>query len=632
MSLIKQLWIAIVAVTLLALGGSLVVSTLTARQYLEQQLNIKNSDNATALALSLSSQRDKDPVTIELQLASQFDTGYYRSIRLVNPDGGVIVDFHADPHVEGVPDWFVRLASIAEHPGIAHVQDGWRQFGTLTVESHTGYVYAALWNNTRQLLSWFCITAGLAGILGSFLLGRITAPLRTLVNHAQAIGERRFITTQEPRTAELKVVVRAMNALSERVRQMLADEAQRLENLRRQVQEDAVTGLLERRQFLNAFSARLSGPDTSGQGALLILRVRNLNELNRDLGRIGTDKLLRALAGALGSEGEADQIGGRLNGSDFVLLAPASELAPWAAAVAGRVHAAADSHVNGAILAMPMAAVPYSRGDTVAAILAHLDTALAEAELEGDRALKIEERADAARPARAQEQWREILTKALARNGLRFETFPVRTIAGELIHNEAQVDLGTDDGIIKSGDFLPWAARLGLIGHLNQSVAASALEHIRHSETPVAITISAQALQDGRFVTGLIALLRNAPDLVQRLWMEIPEESAVHDADAFHAFCLTVKPFDCKLGIKHAGPRFSALGDLHDLGLDYLKVDMSLLRDIDDNKGNQAFVRSLVMLAHTLGLIAIAEGIDRPEQQAILADLGFDGLAGPTVT
>ncbi|MDR1064457.1 MAG: EAL domain-containing protein [Azoarcus sp.] len=629
MSLIKQLWIAIVAITLLALGGSLVVSTLTAHQYLEQQLNIKNSDNATALALSLSSQRDKDPVTIELQLASQFDTGYYRSIRLTDPEGEVIVDFHADPRVEGVPDWFVKLASIAEHPGVAHVQDGWRQFGTLTVESHTGYVYAALWNNTRQLLSWFCITAGLAGILGSFLLGRITAPLRTLVSHAQAIGERRFITTQEPRTAELKVVVRAMNALSERVRQMLADEAQRLENLRRQVQEDAVTGLLERRQFLNAFSARQSDPDTSGQGALLILRVRNLNELNRDLGRAGTDKLLRSLAEALGSD--AGQIGGRLNGSDFVLLAPAAELAPWAASVAGRVHAAADNHADGAILAVPMAAVPYSRADTVAAILARLDTALAEAELESDRALKIEERDDAARPAHTQEQWREILTETLAQNGLRLGTCPVRTITGELIHNEAPIDLGTTGGIIKSGDFLPWAARLGLIGQLDQAVAASALERLRNSEAPVAVTISAQALQDGRFVTGLIALLRNAPNLVQRLWMEIPEESAARNPDAFHAFCLTVKPFDCKLGIKHAGPRFSALGDLHDLGLDYLKVDTSLLRDIDDNKGNQTFVRSLVMLAHTLGLIAIAEGIDRPEQQTILADLGFDGLAGSAV-
>lgn len=631
MSLIKQLWIAIAAVTLLALGGSLAVSTLTARQYLEQQLNIKNSDNARALALSLSSQHDKDPVTIELQLSSQFDTGYYRSIRLTDPNDEVIAEFRADPRVDGVPNWFVKLAAIKEQPGVAYVQDGWRQLGTLTLESHTSYVYAALWNNTRQLLSWFFITACLAGVLGNVLLGRITVPLRTLVNHAQAIGERRFITTPEPSTAELKIVVRAMNTLSGRVRQMLADEAQRLENLRRQVQEDAVTGLLERRQFFNAFSARLSNPDTCAQGALLILRVGHMNELNRDLGRADTDKLLRALAEALGSD--ASNLCGRLNGSDFVLLAPAAvELAPWATSVAARIHAIADSHAKSAILALPMAATQYSRADAVAAILARLDTALAEAELKGDRALKIEEDGDGAPPARTQEQWREILTTALAEKGLRLGTCPVHTIGGDMIHFETPVDLVTPGEVIRSGDFLPWAARLGLIGRLDHAVVAAALERIRSSGEQVAVTVSAQALLDGHFVTGLISLLRNAPDLVQRLWMEIPEESAARDPDAFHAFCLTVKPFACKFGIKHAGPRFSALGDLHDLGLDYLKVDTSLLRDIDDNKGNQTFVRSLAMLAHTLGLIVLAEGIERPEQRAILADLGFDGLTGPIVT
>ena len=74
MSLIKQLWIAIALVMTVAFGGSLVVSVLSARHYLEQQLQVKNIDNATALALSLT-QMEKDPVTMELQVAAQFDAG-----------------------------------------------------------------------------------------------------------------------------------------------------------------------------------------------------------------------------------------------------------------------------------------------------------------------------------------------------------------------------------------------------------------------------------------------------------------------------------------------------------------------------------------------------------------------------
>jgi len=646
MSLIKQLWIAIATLTLLAFGGSLVVSTLNARQYLEQQLNIKNSDNATALALAVSfllydnsSERKKAQTDgnvsdvegiINTMLASQFDTGYYRQIRLVAPDDRVIADFHADTPIKHVPAWFVKLASIKERPGVAHVQNGWHQFGTLTLESHTSYVYVALWNNTFQLLWWFLVTAVIAGLFGSVLLGRITAPLRTLVMHAQAIGERRFVTSPEPRTVELRVVVRAMNALSDRVRQMLAEEAQRLENLRRQIHEDPVTGLLERRQFLNAFSSRLTDPKASAQGALLILRIGRLAELNRDLGRAATDKLLNALAQALGSN--SSSIGGRLNGSDLALLAPSDagfEFPSWAASVAGRVHAVADEQANADTFALAIAAVPYSRNDSMTAILARLDTALAQAELESDRGLKIEEHHDDDAPARTQEQWREILTTALTENTFQADFCPVCTVKGSLIHNEEVFDLPADGTVFKTGDFLPWAARLDLIGRMDYGAVQTALERISSRKESVAVTISAQTLQDGRFTTRLIALLRANPELVERLWMEVPEEGAMRNPAAFRTFCLAVKPFASKLGIKHAGPHFSALGDLHDLGLDYLKVDTSLLRDIDQNEGNQSFVRSLVMLAHTLGFIVIAQGIDRPEQRAVLADLGFDGLAGP---
>ncbi|MCL1824658.1 MAG: EAL domain-containing protein [Betaproteobacteria bacterium] len=647
MSLIKQLWIAIAVVTLLALGGSLVVSTLNARQYLEQQLNIKNSDNATVMSLAVSfllynnSDHEKAKTAstdddlkgiVNTMLSSQFDTGYYRQIRLVAPDDAVIADFHFDKPIENVPAWFVKLASIKEHPGVAHVQNGWHQFGMLTVESHTSYVYEALWSNTLKLLWWFLVTAIIAGLLGNILLSRITAPLRTLVKHAQAIGERRFITSPEPRTTELKVVVRAMNALSERVRQMLAEEAQRLENLRRQIHEDAVTGLLERRQFLNAFSSQLAAPEAPAQGALLILRIGKLAELNRDLGRIATDKLLNMLAQALGSEPNSGSIGGRLNGSDLALLAPSAaglEFSSWVTSVAERIYAVADEQANPGMLALSIAAVSYSRNDVVATILSRLDTVLAQAELEGNRGLKIEEHHDDAIPVHTQEQWRTILTTALAKNTFQTSLCPVRSMQGALIHSEEVIDLPADGTLFKVGDFLPWAARFGLVGRMDYAAVLAALSHIDSGRESVAITISAQTLQDGQFVTELITLLRANPNQVEHLWMEVPEEEAIRNPAAFRAFCLAVKPFASKLGIKHAGPHFSALGDLHDLGLDYLKVDTSLLRDIDQNEGNQSFVRGLVMLAHTLGFLVIAEGIDRLEQQSILADLGFDGLAGP---
>lgn len=91
MSLIKQLWLGILAILLLALGGSFVISALSAKTYLETQLHLKNIDNATVLALSMT-QMEKDPVTLELLIAAQFDSGHYQRIALVDPDNNLIIE------------------------------------------------------------------------------------------------------------------------------------------------------------------------------------------------------------------------------------------------------------------------------------------------------------------------------------------------------------------------------------------------------------------------------------------------------------------------------------------------------------------------------------------------------------
>ena len=228
MSLIKQLWIAIALVMTIAFGGSMVVSVLSARHYLEQQLQVKNIDNATALSLSLS-QLPKDPVTVELQVAAQFDAGHYRFIRIVSPTGATLVERKFSGKLEGAPPWFVELIPIRTVPGQALIQDGWNQYGTLTLASHEQYAYKSLWDGTLELLLWFVIGSVAAGAVGSLLIRFITRPLNDVVGQAQAIAERRFLTVKEPRTPELRAVTRAMNAMVERLKTLFAEEAARLE-------------------------------------------------------------------------------------------------------------------------------------------------------------------------------------------------------------------------------------------------------------------------------------------------------------------------------------------------------------------------------------------------------------------
>ena len=161
MSLFKQLWLAIVLLLSLVFGGSFIVSSYSAKAYLEQQLTMKNADNANALALSLT-QQGADEVLLELTLAAQFDTGFYEMIQLADPEGNVSIYRVDDTPVEDAPGWFMALFPIDVEPGIAAVQKGWQQMGVITLRSHSKFAYKELWQSTLKLAVVFFIAMILA--------------------------------------------------------------------------------------------------------------------------------------------------------------------------------------------------------------------------------------------------------------------------------------------------------------------------------------------------------------------------------------------------------------------------------------------------------------------------------------
>ncbi len=293
MSLIKQLWIGIIVMLLLALGGSFAISIMSAKDYLEEQLRVKNMDNATTLALSMS-QLEKDPVTLELLVSAQFDTGHYEVISLIDPEKNILAsrryeELKTDASSVTVPVWFTKLVNFEAAPGIAQVQDGWKQYGTLVVKSHSRYAWQALWKSTSQLLTWFVIAAIISGVIGTIILKFISSPLNTVIKQAEAIGERRFITSDEPKTTEFQRLVRAMNALSQSVKTMLEKETLQLEKLRRESQLDSLTELPNRNHFLNLLESKLNRDDSDSSGVIAIIRFLNLVELNNHLGRASVD-------------------------------------------------------------------------------------------------------------------------------------------------------------------------------------------------------------------------------------------------------------------------------------------------------------------------------------------------------
>ena len=636
MSLIKQLWIAIAVVMTIAFGGSMIVSVLSARHYLEQQLQVKNIDNATALALSLS-QLPKDPVTVELQVAAQFDVGHYSFIRITSPTGATLVERVADTRLQGAPGWFVALIPIRTVPGQALIQDGWIQYGTLTLASQSIYAYQSLWDGTLELLLWFVMGAAVTGVVGTLLMRFITRPLGEVVGQAHAIAQRRFLSIQEPRTPELRSVARAMNQMVERLKTMFNEEAARLEALRQKVNRDAVTGLSSREYFLSHLREALQGEQFGSVGTLVLVRLPDLNELNSRLGHAQTDALLKDIGTELYKSGD-DHLGqraGRLKGEEFAVICPTFDSAEAAAI---DIHQRLMQNVLPKWIdqvpdLLHISAVRYHREQNLGDLLTRADEAMAQAASKGVNGWYAATD-DQTRTPVAAEQWRTLLTEAVHGGRLVLSFFPVVSGDGSsALHREGVIRLQTDatGTLLSAGDFMPMAAQLNLTAPIDLGVVKLAIEHLRTSAGDIAVNLSAETIGDFHFRNELTRLLHAYPEVCKRLLFEVPEYGVFQQFDAFHNLTRTLKQLGCRVGVEYFGQRFADSAKLADLGLDYIKVHPSYVRGIADNAGNQEFLKGLCKVAHSIGITVVALGVENKDDLPLLASLGFDGATGPGV-
>jgi EAL domain-containing protein (putative c-di-GMP-specific phosphodiesterase class I)/GGDEF domain-containing protein len=634
MSMFRQLWLAVLVSTLVALTGSLLASMLSARSYLESQLSIKNTDNANALALSLSHSKS-DEIMIELAVASLFDSGHYEVIKIDNPQGQTVVNRVSVDADLGAPIWFVRLFPIHAQAGKAKISNGWTQLGVVTLESQSKFAYAALWKSTTEMAVALVIAGLIGGVMSTLVLRRLQRPLNAVIDQAQAITERRFVTMQEPEVPELQKLSRAMNVTVIRLKSMFEDEAQRLDVVRREANCDALTGLANRNYFLATLRDTFQAERSSG-GAVFIARIANLASANQQLGRQVTDDLIRAFGRGVFdcASQHPGALAARLNGADFAMLVPnmhsPNELA----------NVLLQSLTNEAgvfVKDLPttwLSCGSFPRGMESDAILSQLDAALASVEANGFNGLSVVDVSESEDLPKSAEEWTRIIRQALAHKWVRLVSFPVVSLVGDLMHRECPLRLMFDQHgeWQPAGKFLPVAERLRLTPALDLAAVALGLDELDSNPNlkGLAINLSASSVHSSEFRFDLLRILKRRPSKT-RLWLEVSEAGAFAHFESFTILCTHLRAEGCKVGLEHFGRQFSEIGKLHGLGLDYIKVDGSFIRGLDHNAGNQSFLKGLSTIAHSIGIAVIAEGVTQTADLAAIKAAGFDGATGPAI-
>jgi len=633
MSLIRQIWLLLLGTLLLALFAGVTIVVSSARDTLQTQLQLKNSDNATALAQVLTQQKGQREM-MELAAAAQFDTGFYRSIRFIGADGKPMFQREATVRPQDAPTWFVALTPIESVPGVAQVSDGWRALGSIEVVSQSAFAHDELWHGALRAAEALGVVGVIAGLLAFLGVERIRRPLDHTVEQAASLQRGEYMTVAEPNVLELRRLTRAMNSMVERLRVVFEGQAAQVESLRRQASCDALTGLSNRGHFMAQLGAALNREDGHAAGGLILLRVHELAEVNRTLGREATDRMIRSIAQTLQVyiERAKGAFIGRLNGADFALALPQGGVAAETAkAIVELLRVALPAF--GARVSVSAGAVETRHGQELAGAMTAVDFALAKAEGDEPFTVVSASTTDEGLVGGGEQGWREQVRAALNARRVRLATFPVVNAAGALLHLECplRMQLAAGGPFENAARWLPLAQRSKLTCDVDERALILALDDIARDGQPRGINISPASLLDSSFAARLRTILSESPRSARHLWIEVDEIAAVEHFDIVRELARQLRPAGARFGLEHAGERLGRLERLFEAGLDYVKIDASVAHGVALDPQRAAFMKGLATMLHSLSLEVIAEGVSDAEDARTLWACGVDGITGPWV-
>jgi diguanylate cyclase (GGDEF)-like protein len=636
----RQLILLIAGLVAVLFVGSFSISVYNTRAYLESQLASHAQDAATSLGLSATSHfANDDQAMVTTMVNAMFHRGDYLLIRLQDLSGETWVERKTVNLTDTVPAWFVEMFTLEPPQRDATMMSGWRQIGRVQVVSHPGLAYEKLWETTRQTLLLFLLAA--VGVMLIALLGLrlLLRPLKAVEAQADAICNREFVTRERlPRTPEFRRVVDAMNRLSSRVGRMLSEAEGVATRLRQQAYQDPVTGLANRRQFMDVLEHRVGDPDLFGSGALILAELRDFKAFNLEQGYTEGDRLLRDVAQQL-ADAVVDQPRvtlAHLAGADFALLLEGIDGSALEDCLARLADAVASLYSRYPLPSADVAhigAVLYA-GQSATELLAEADEALREAQREGANVWRIKAPVRPIAAPRSRSAWRALLEEAIDRRHFGLLRQPVvGREPGSVLHEEVFLRVRDPDNInrdIPAAVFMPMAESVGLAPRLDRMVVERVMGLCDAGEVGgrIAVNLSPRSLLDPGFCEWLTGTLEDHGPLARRLVLELPEYGISGNLEPLHRLIARLSPRGVRFSLDHFGKGFASFAYLRRTRVDYLKVDGSFIRQLERHEDNRFFIKTVADIAHSLDMKVVAESVESDATWALLRELGVDGGRG----
>lgn len=394
-------------------------------------------------------------------------------------------------------------------------------------------------------------------------------------------------------------------------------------------EHDPLTGIANRRRITGRLEECLA--DERGV-ALLLVDVDNFKDINDIRGHAAGDRVMRTLARTLGAHVGPDALLGRLGGDEFAVVVPACGAAD-ALDLGERLCAAArDTTVPGEGSALrvtiSVGVAAFRPGHDVESAMSQADLALYDAKGAG------RDRARLFAPDQYDQALRRVSVLERVRAGLdhgtmTFDAQPIVDLrTGTAVRHELLIRLR--DGLepaLGPAEFLPAAERTDLVLRLDRwvlerAIAALATPWALESHLRLEVNVSARSLDDPELGAWILSVLSRAHVDPRRLGLEITETAAIASIDAARDLARRLTRAGCGFTLDDFGAGFGSFSHLKHLPFTGIKIAGDFVRQLDSEPVDRALVGAVVGVAHQLGIVTVAEQVDRPPLVGQLRGLG----------
>ena len=413
------------------------------------------------------------------------------------------------------------------------------------------------------------------------------------------------------------------------------------EQLVQQANYDKLTGLPNRVLGAERLTKALQRSRRSGSNAaLLFIDLDGFKKINDSLGHSTGDRLLQDTARRLTQSIRASDTVARWGGDEFLVVLPDLATAESAELVAEKLIEVCSS--------------PYELDGYELTVTASIGITVCP--LDGTNATELMRNADAAMYA-AKERGRNTyqfftrelnesaverlglesdLRRALANREFMLHFQPVvRLDTGAIIGAEALLRwMHPEKGLIPPDKFIPIAEETGLIVPLGDWVLRTACRQARqwhdqgHSELTMAVNVSSRQIAAGGFVDSVAQVIRETGIVPSMLELEITERMLMVDESSTNVVIGELNALGVGLSIDDFGTGYSALSYLQRFPFDVLKIDRAFIDGVAVDPETAALTKAIILMAQSLDLKVIAEGVEGPAQLDFLIQHGCDLAQG----